>query len=242
MKIFSYFSLDLFPNKLYNINNNIKSVGLGRNLQNNRLQKRRAMGQEVREPKQERSIEKKNRIVQAGFELFSQVGYYNTNTAEIAKRAGVSTGIVYGYFKDKRDILLDVLEIYVKEAFAPVLDMISNLTAPVNFEGTIGHVLESAINIHTKYANIHEALHSLSHTDEAVNNKFISLEDEITLAIANKLADLGVKKENLTERIHFAMDIVQSFSHEYVYDHHTYIDYDAMRKIVQNTLVALFED
>ena len=199
------------------------------------------MGQEVREPKQERSIEKKNRIVQAGFELFSQVGYYNTNTAEIAKRAGVSTGIVYGYFKDKRDILLDVLEIYVKEAFAPVLDMISNLTAPVNFEGTIGHVLERAINIHTKYANIHEALHSLSHTDEAVNNKFISLEDEITLAIANKLADLGVKKENLTERIHFAMDIVQSFSHVYVYYHHTYIDYDAMRKIVQNTLVVLFE-
>lgn len=200
------------------------------------------MGQEVREPKQERSIKKKNRIVQAGFELFSQVGYYNTNTAEIAKRAGVSTGIVYGYFKDKRDILLDVLEIYVKEAFAPVLDMINNLTAPVNFEGTIGHVLDSAINIHKKYANIHEALHSLSHSDEAVNNKFISLEDEITLAIANKLADLGVKKENLTERIHFAMDIVQSFSHEYVYDHHTYIDYDEMRKIVQNTLVALFDD
>lgn len=200
------------------------------------------MGQEVREPKQERSIEKKNRIVQAGFELFSQVGYYNTNTAEIAKRAGVSTGIVYGYFKDKRDILLDVLEIYVKEAFAPVLDMINNLTAPVNFEDTIGHVLDSAINIHKKYANIHEALHSLSHSDEAVNNKFISLEDEITLAIANKLADLGVKKENLTERIHFAMDIVQSFSHEYVYDHHTYIDYDEMRKIVQNTLVALFDD
>ena len=198
------------------------------------------MGQEVREPKQERSIEKKNRIVQAGFELFSQAGYYNTNTAEIAKRAGVSTGIVYGYFKDKRDILLDVLEIYVKEAFAPVLDMISHLTAPVNFEGTIGHVLESAINIHTKYANIHEALHSLSHTDEAVNNKFISLEDEITLAIANKLADLGVKKENLTERIHFAMDIVQSFSHEYVYDHHTYIDYDEMRKIVEASIVALF--
>ena len=200
------------------------------------------MAQDVREPKQERSIEKKNKIVQAGFELFSQVGYYNTNTAEIAKRAGVSTGIVYGYFKDKRDILLDVLEIYVKEAFAPVLNMINSLTAPVNFEDIIQHVLDGAIEIHKKYANIHEALHSMSHSDEAVNNKFISLEDEITLAIANKLADLGVKKDNLTERIHFAMDIVQSFSHEFVYDHHTYIDYDAMRTIVQNTLVALFEN
>ncbi len=200
------------------------------------------MAQDVREPKQERSIEKKNRIVQAGFELFSQVGYYNTNTAEIAKRAGVSTGIVYGYFKDKRDILLDVLEIYVKEAFAPVLDIINNLTSPVNFDDIICHVLDGAIDIHKKYANIHEALHSLSHSDEAVNNKFISLEDELTLSIAQKFADLGEKKENLTERIHFAMDIVQSFSHEYVYDHHTYIDYDAMRKIVHNTLVALFEE
>ena len=56
------------------------------------------MGKEIREPRQERSIEKKNKIIRAGYELFSEVGYYNTNTAEIARRAGVSTGIVYGYF------------------------------------------------------------------------------------------------------------------------------------------------
>ncbi len=196
---------------------------------------------DVREPKQERSIEKKNRIVRAGFELFSQVGYYNTNTAEIAKRASVSTGIVYGYFKDKRDILLDVLEIYVKEAFAPIMNTVENLSSPVDFKKIVSNTLDAAIDIHKKYANIHEALHSLSHSDEAVNNKFIALEDEITLTISKKLSDLGVQTPNLNERIHFSMDIVQSFSHEYVYDHHTYIDYDAMRAIVQQTLVALFE-
>ena len=67
----------------------------------------------IRQPRQERSIEKKNKIINAGYELFSEVGYYGTNTAEIAKRAGVSTGIVYGYFQDKRDILISVLEIYI---------------------------------------------------------------------------------------------------------------------------------
>ena len=71
----------------------------------------RRMKNIVREPRQERAIEKKNKIIKAGYELFSEVGYYGTNTAEIAKRAGVSTGIVYGYFQDKRDILLSVLEI-----------------------------------------------------------------------------------------------------------------------------------
>ena len=54
------------------------------------------MKNEVRQPRQERSIEKKNKIIEAGYQLFSEVGYYGTNTAEIAKRAGVSTGIVYG--------------------------------------------------------------------------------------------------------------------------------------------------
>lgn len=199
------------------------------------------MAQEVREPKQERSIEKKNKIVKAGYELFSTVGYYNTNTAQIAKQAGVSTGIVYGYFKDKRDILLDVLEIYVNTAFAPILEMIDGLHAPLDFSQIAAHVLDGAIEIHKKQANIHEALHSLSHTDEAVNKKFIDLEDEITLTIAEKFKSLGVSTPDLNERIHFAMDIVQSFSHEYVYDHHTYINYEAMRTIVENTIVSLFQ-
>ncbi len=198
------------------------------------------MSQEIREPKQERSIEKKNKIVKAGYELFSEVGYYSTNTAQIAKRAGVSTGIVYGYFKDKRDILLDVLSIYVEKAFSPVLELIDALSAPINYRDLAAMVLDKATYIHEQNAKIHEALHSMSHSDAEVSAKFIELEDEITLQIAKKLATLGVDSPNLNERIHFAMDIVQSFSHEYIFDHHSYIDYEAMREIVQNTLVSLF--
>ena len=81
------------------------------------------MGKEIREPRQERSIEKKNRIIRAGYELFSEVGYYNTNTAEIAKRAGVSTGIVYGYFRDKKDILTAVLTLYMDKICEPIFGM-----------------------------------------------------------------------------------------------------------------------
>ena len=198
------------------------------------------MSQEVRTPQQERSIEKKHKIVQAGYELFSNVGYYNTNTAQIAKHAGVSTGIVYGYFKDKHDIMLEVLEIHVSHAFSPVLKLIDGLSAPINYYTLAKDILDIAIGLHKNNAKIHEALHSLSHSDEAVNARFIELEDNITLQISNRLAALGADAPNLGERIHFAMDIVQSFSHEYIFDNHSYIDYDAMRTIVENTLVALF--
>ena len=198
------------------------------------------MSQDVRTPQQERAIEKKNKIVHAGYELFSEVGYYSTNTAQIAKRAGVSTGIVYGYFKDKHDILLEVLSIHLNNSFSPIFELIDGLCAPINYYTLAKNVLDIAINLHKKGAKIHEALHSLSHSDEAVNAKFIEIEDSLTLQISDRLASLGADSPDLGERIHFAMDIVQSFSHEYVFDNHPYIDYDAMRTIVENTIVALF--
>ncbi len=202
----------------------------------------RRMKNIVREPRQERAIEKKNKIIKAGYELFSEVGYYGTNTAEIAKRAGVSTGIVYGYFQDKRDILLSVLEIYLEKVSAPLLKRLDGITAPINYSVLAPLILSDVIKTHKANRKMHEALHSLSGSDEAVNARFITLEDTITAKIVDKFRNLGVTTENLVEKVHFAMDIVQTFSHEYVFDKHDYIDYASMQKIVTETLTSLFEN
>lgn len=198
------------------------------------------MKSEVRQPRQERSIEKKNKIIEAGYQLFSEVGYYGTNTAEIAKRACVSTGIVYGYFQDKRDILICVLEIYINKVFDPIFKTFDKISAPVDYSEIVPKVIDLTIKTHKKHAKMHEVLHSLASTDEAVNTAFIELEDQITVKIADKLSSLGVKIENSMEKIHFAMDIIQSFSHEYVFDKHEYIDYFIMREMVTKTVIGLF--
>ena len=44
------------------------------------------------------------------------------------------------------------------------------------------------------------------------------------------------------EKIHFAMDVIQTFSHEYVFDKHDYIDYFVMRDMVTKTLINLFKN
>ena len=49
----------------------------------------------IRIPKQKRSIAKRDAIIAAGYTLFCEKGYYKTNTAEIAKVANVSTGIIF---------------------------------------------------------------------------------------------------------------------------------------------------
>ena len=194
----------------------------------------------VRQPQQERAIEKKNKIINAGYELFSEVGYYGTNTAEIAKRAGVSTGIVYGYFSDKRDILICVLEIYLDKVVAPLMKTFDKLKAPLNLSELVPFIIDEVIKIHKRNNKIHDALHSLSGSDEAVNSKFIELEDNLTLKIAEILVKLGISRENIHEKVHFAMGILQDFAHEYVYDKHDYIDYFVMREMVCSMIIKLF--
>ena len=196
----------------------------------------------VRQPRQERSIEKKNKIIEAGYALFSEVGYYGTNTAEIAKKAGVSTGIVYGYFQDKRDILICVLELYINKVFDPFLKLFDKLSTPIDFETLIKKIIDMCIKTHKNNRKIHEALHSLSGSDEAVNGQFIDLEDQITLKIAEKFEHLNLNIENAVEKIHLAMDLIQSFSHEYVFDKHEYIDYFIMRNMVEKTVIGLFNE
>ena len=195
----------------------------------------------VRQPSQARSIEKKNKIIEAGYQLFSEVGYYGTNTAEIAKKAGVSTGIVYGYFQDKRDILICVLEIYINKVFDPVLKVFDKLVAPIDYSDFIPQIIDLTIKTHKKHAKMHEVLHSLASTDEAVNSQFIALEDAITVKIAERLTSLGEKIDCIMEKIHFSMDIIQSFSHEYIFDKHDYIDYFVMKDMVINSIVNLFK-
>jgi phosphosulfolactate synthase (CoM biosynthesis protein A) len=70
------------------------------------------MKNNVRQPRQERSIEKKNKIIDAGYQLFSEVGYYGTNKAEIAKRAAM---VKAEQEKEYADIVLKEISEYGKE-------------------------------------------------------------------------------------------------------------------------------
>ncbi|MBP5177645.1 MAG: TetR/AcrR family transcriptional regulator [Clostridia bacterium] len=194
----------------------------------------------VRQPKQGRSIETKNKIINAGYKVFTEVGYYGTNTAEIAKVAGVSTGIVYGYFLDKRDILLCVLDLYIENVAKPVFDIIDRLTAPIDFSSVIPAIVDRVIKIHQTNERLHNTLHSLAATDEGVNARFIELEKTLTVRISEKLLLLGVDSEALPEKVHIAMNEVQSFAHEYVFDNHDFIDYDVMKALLCRMTVGLF--
>lgn len=54
--------------------------------------------------------EKKAQIRNAGLELFAQEGYHGASISKIAKKAGISKGLLYNYFESKEDVVRDILE------------------------------------------------------------------------------------------------------------------------------------
>lgn len=74
----------------------------------------------TRIPKQRRSIAKKNLIKKTALLLFSEKGYANVSTNEIAKSAGISIGSLYSYFKNKKVIYEEL----VNDLYSNILDKI----------------------------------------------------------------------------------------------------------------------
>ncbi|WP_180272701.1 TetR/AcrR family transcriptional regulator [Konateibacter massiliensis] len=195
--------------------------------------------QEIREPKQKRSIEKKNKIIIAGYELFCEKGYYNTNTAEIAKRAGVSTGIVYNYFADKKDIFNSALD-YMKENIqTSMLDSLQTFQSDIDLRTAVENIIDITLDIHLSALKIHEEITAMAHLDEDVNNFFKEFEENLIGKLAEILILHGLHIEHPHEKLHIAYNMVENFCHETLYHNHACVDEQVMKEIIIDTIVHM---
>ena len=53
---------------------------------------------------------RRSQLTKAAYQVVSRKGYYNFTIKDIAKEAGLSTGLVHYYFKDKQDLLFNLLK------------------------------------------------------------------------------------------------------------------------------------
>lgn len=182
----------------------------------------------IRQPQKSNSIEKKNRIIQAGLNAFTDKGYYNTTTAEIAKIAGVSTGIVYSYFKDKKDVFLHAIDLYFEKLYSPVVTKLQELNFD-NFENALNVIIDTTINSHSKNVSSHEEFVAMSHLDNDVHNQFMLAEHKLTDIVSSILKNSKINVSDMNEKIHIAYNLIESFCHEYVFHKHDFINYDKMK-------------
>lgn len=123
----------------------------------------------IHEPRQKRSEQTKEKIVNTALALFCQKGYYKTSTNEIAKAADISIGNLYFYFPNKETIFLEILDRY-HQSFQKIHDAFINEleNADQNPKHFLRKVMEMIIENHENSRELNREIQILSFSNPVV--------------------------------------------------------------------------
>ena len=195
---------------------------------------------DTRMPTQKRSIEKRNKIIEKGFEIMCEKGFHNVSTPDIAEAANVSTGIIYQYFNDKKEIFIEGVKNYADNIMFPDFPILKNIKT-TDTKILLKNLIDAYIKKHTISKKAHEELMAMSHLDDDIANIFKVSEFDLTNKIVKILEENNIRIKNSTEKIHIAIGIVENLCHEIVYHKHSEIDYDVMKDEVIDTIIKLLK-
>jgi AcrR family transcriptional regulator len=125
----------------------------------------------IRTPKQERSRETKQRIINAGLKLFSEKGFYKTNSKEITREAGVSIGSFYIYFTDKKALFREVLVEYHRKIKSVVETIdIQKFAQTGETKAFLHYLINKLIEAHNIYPQFHQEVAVMAQSDPDIAN------------------------------------------------------------------------
>lgn len=140
--------------------------------------------------KQARSRETYEHLIATAARAFARRGYEATQTAHVAEEAGVSTGAVYRYFKDKRELFLEMLETHLHRGRQEVSKRLqaSNFDL-ADLRGAIGSVIDAIFEQVKKDAAIGRVYLAMTYTDRDVAALRARTETEDRLVIATMIRE-----------------------------------------------------
>jgi len=197
----------------------------------------RPTGQPVRQPQQDRSMATKERIIDAGFRLFSEKGYHKTNSKEIARMAGSGIGTFYDYFSDKKSLFLEILcrhrDGFLQSLQVPVFD---NKITKLQLKRIVGEFIQYVFAFHENAPEFHKEAVLLRHSDsdiEGIMNEW----DEALRKIIYNLLDAMHAQVRLKDTEAAAYIILRTIEDNIHFIHLSSVSIDKDR--LQNELVDL---
>ncbi len=197
---------------------------------------------EVREPQQKRSMEKKQRIIQASYDLFCRQGYYRTNTMEIARQAGVSTGIVYSYFHDKKDILIEVIRLYVFSLSSQLQPLLSRPVDKNHLPAYIEQFFDVFLSSHSMSIEAHNEFVALSLMEDDLLPMFSEFEGSLLQKLSVLLVSAGIPETDLLEKLKISYGIVEHVCHDSITQKWSRAEFDRMKILAVQTISYLLNE
>lgn len=194
---------------------------------------------DVRVPQQKRSIEKKGKIIEAAYRIFSKNGYFGTNTAEIAKEAGLSTGSVYAYFTDKKDILLACLNQFGDRLTEDICREVGGLSATGDIFAIVKKVLQILGEFHKQSELYHNEVMSLQYRDQDVKNYFVNIQKTMMDAVTQAIEEQGYSFGHSREQTYLLFKMVDGIEDELAFNEHPDIDQDILIEECSRLIISM---
>jgi AcrR family transcriptional regulator len=172
-----------------------------------------------KDPRQRRSRQTVDWILDAAARIFDERGYRATTTNHVAAAAGVSIGSLYQYFPNKDALLAALAQRHVDEALGILAERAAALA---DQEPPVEEVVRQLVQVAAD-ANASSGLHALLYTQAprtpAVEARLSVLTDLATAAVAQHLARLRAGGSDPSRRARLLVAAVDSAIHAVVLDY-----------------------
>ena len=145
--------------------------------------------QKTRIPKQKRSIETRNKILVAAKDQFAEHGFHGTNAKEIAATAGVSVGSFYSYFKDKKELFMEIFREHIEEKVVRILS--EHRVDPNDRRKSVYRLIKAMLESHDPYPQFHREVLAMRYSDPEVESTFNELDQRSLMHVEKFIAQFS---------------------------------------------------
>ena len=160
-----------------------------------------------------KKMEKKKRIIETAYQLFQNAGIGATAIDDVVKATGIARGTFYLYFRDKGD-LIDQLVMYKStEIMKEILRQVRNSEGAET--GDFFSVVRSALGLYVDFLEEHkDILFVLNKNISACMLQFPNIPDEEVRAIyegvLRRFADAGIAPDTANRAIYCIVSMINS--------------------------------
>lgn len=138
----------------------------------------------------------REKIMQAAVELFAMNGFHATSVSQIAKKAGISKGLMYNYFQSKDELLNEMLKASMQEMEEPFFEVASIKDPFQRFGKVIGFFFEMIAN-NTEYWQFMFSIMTQHDVIKHIKEKLITYFKSFVAILEQLFTEMGIKNAKI---------------------------------------------
>ncbi|MET0704294.1 MAG: TetR/AcrR family transcriptional regulator [Mycobacterium sp.] len=144
-------------------------------------------------PRQQRSRDTYERVLDVAAEVFHAFGYAATTTNKVAEAAGISIGTLYHYIQDKDALLYALAERHLASGSDSLIGVFVRLRAEQpDLEGSLRAVIEVIVAMHIDEPHLHYLLYDSAPRSQELQHRLQEADAAMAEEVAWHLERLGV--------------------------------------------------